>query len=53
MKLKNKILIPSLIIIIISISCTGVLGYVKGKNMILQQLYKEGDNQLNLLVKAE
>jgi methyl-accepting chemotaxis protein len=46
MKLRGKIIIPVLLILTLSVSILGLFSYNKAQNIILQQLYKQADNEL-------
>ena len=47
MKLREKIIIPVLLILTLSISILGVISYEKSEKIILNQLYKQAENELN------
>ncbi len=52
MNLKNKILIPVVLILTIIISFIGFGGYYFAKDIVLKQLYKQAENELNVLASA-
>ena len=50
MKLKGKFLIPTLLIVVISIATFGIINYINSRNIIFNQLYTEAERQLDTMI---
>lgn len=50
MKLRTKIIIPILLITLIGIGTLGIMSYLKTKEIILDQLYLQADNELKTTI---
>lgn len=53
MKLRNKILLPILLIMMIGIGTLGISNYLNAKNLIMNQLYTQTANELKTVVMMQ